>query len=219
MSEVSFEDAAVQQTEPVFDRNAGAVAVPDDYDDSGGFTSADAKPGRLKVVMALGDVASEHPEWIGQFVYDGATPLSKQVELIFLHVQKVYQEDKVFDGVPPIRWRSQAEAVASGKAFREAALTLVLIKSDKVTASREIAGEMYVPAYFDLTAKTWYSFVGRKLLPDKDAALGGKWYGGTYTIGTKSIKNPRGGSNMIVWDFKGFKKNSPELLEAILAKK
>ncbi len=181
-----------------------AVAVPDDGGGCvvGEFSSAILKkPPVIKLVSGNSEAALTSPEWIGQFIWDNAVALGKELVIIPTRLTNSFKEDRPFgdkNPTPPAHFKTYAEARASGLKIMDVAIIEMLIELAPEQAKLEpleahkvsLAGKEYLPATM-WVQKTAYD-CARTLVHDFKKWLGGRLANGQYKLSVKIINGASG---------------------------
>jgi hypothetical protein len=110
---------------------AGAVDVtrPKYAGLEGEFSSRDAAIPYIAIGQKSGTMCDDHPDWIGQFVFDKVLPLSNKITFTVLSLRKFYEEVTEYGGDEiPKRFDTVAAAKASGVEFRDVANIDILVE-------------------------------------------------------------------------------------------
>jgi hypothetical protein len=168
-----------------------SVPMPSAFE--GEFTSADMRIPYLAICQKSGKMMDEHPDWLGQFIYDKAVALGKKISVVFFRVKKFYLEDLPYgsDGIPQ-KFDKIADAREAGVDFVEVAeLDLLVEVPADFDGADEIGGKHYVPARYTVRS-TAYSATVKILVKDVSLRLKGNLASGLYAI---EVEKKTNGSN------------------------
>lgn len=106
-----------EQIEPVGADTA--ITVNGNYIGVGGFegewSAKDMATPYLSMVSKMSKIFDDHPEWLGQFVYDRQYLLGPSIKVVFLRATKAFMEDVEYGSEKiPARFSSSADYKAAG---------------------------------------------------------------------------------------------------------
>lgn len=163
----------------------------------GEFSAKDVRLPRLQLGAKSGKLTDEHPEWVGQWVYDGSFPLGKSVKIVVVRLSKFYEEDLEFDSEEiPRRYTTAAEARADGATVRDVANVDVLVVvqddgGDLVGAAAFVEnGAAYLPARYTVRSTAYGQTVGI-LLKDWAGWLKQDLASGYYQVSSSKRSNAK----------------------------
>lgn len=114
----------------------------------GDFNARDVSIPYLSIVGKTSSAMDEHPQWLGQFLYDKWLALGDKVNAVFFRVRKYYKQSLDFGSQEiPERFDRLDEAKASGVDFHEVADIDCLIEVPAESGiGDEVGGKYYAPA-------------------------------------------------------------------------
>lgn len=193
--------APVVEAEPVASTSTAVATIdaappPAPYVQSkqleGEFSSRDLATPYLGIGQKTSKTTDDHPEWVGKWIYDKATCLGDTVKAVAIRMRKYYEEVTEYDsGDIPQRWRSAAEAEASGLEFRDVADIDLLIEAEtEHDCAIELAGKLYLPARLTVRSSSYKGVVG-VIMRDLKGWLKADLASGYYEISTKKVTTPK----------------------------
>lgn len=170
---------------------AAQMAVPSAFE--GEFTAADVRIPYLSICQKTGNLMDEHPDWLGQWIYDKAAPLGKYINVVFFKVKKYFEESVPYGSdTLPQRFDTLAEARAAGVEFKDCAnLDLLVEVPTDFDGAEEIDGKGWLPARYTVRS-TAYGATVKVLMKDTSFRLKGNLAAGGYKI---EVEKKTNGSN------------------------
>jgi hypothetical protein len=164
----------------------------------GEFTQRDMAIPFLQLGQKAGMLCDEHPEWIGQWVYDKAVPLGNSVKVVVCRLKKRYEEVTEYGSQEmPQQFETFAAAQAAGVEVRDVAEIDLLIETDDVElepfAMLDNAGKFYMPARYVVRSTAYGKTVGIFL---KDLA---GWLKNDLAAGFYSMESIKKTANQNTW--------------------
>jgi hypothetical protein len=166
----------------------------------------------LALVSNRSNVASDHPEWINNWVYNKEAPLGKEVLFVPINLRRYYKENVEFDsGAIPRRWEriadAKAETADDGAQFVDAGDIRMFVElpetnSDErlIDSATEINGKLYLPVMYSVQSKinpagSRYDGafgIFKTLATDLGRSLKGDLTNGIYLLGYLKKDHPKG---------------------------
>jgi hypothetical protein len=188
---VDAETAALVTTAPSSEALAAPINIPSAFE--GEFTAADMRIPYLAICQKSGKMMDEHPDWLGQFIYDKSVALGKKINAIFFKVRKFYVEDLPYgsDGIPQ-KFDKIADAREAGVDFVEVGELDCLIEvPEDFDGADQVGDKFFVPARYTVRS-TAYSATVKILVKDVSLRLKGNLASGLYSI---EVEKKTNGSN------------------------
>lgn len=170
---------------------AAQMAVPSAFE--GEFTAADVRIPYLSICQKTGNLMDEHPDWLGQFIYDKAAALGKTINVVFFKVKKYFEESVPYGSESiPQKFDTLAEARAAGVEFKDCAnLDLLIEVPLDFDGAEEVDGKGWLPARYTVRS-TAYGATVKVLMKDTSFRLKGNLASGLYKI---EVEKKTNGSN------------------------
>lgn len=183
--------AIVETTQMTTHQLAAQMAVPSAFE--GEFTAADVRIPYLSICQKTGNLMDEHPDWLGQFIYDKAAALGKTVNVVFFKVKKYFEESVPYGSESiPQKFDTLAEARAAGVEFKDCAnLDLLIEVPLDFDGAEEVDGKGWLPARYTVRS-TAYGATVKVLMKDTSFRLKGNLASGLYKI---EVEKKTNGSN------------------------
>ena len=205
------------------------ITTPEDYKGVGGFegefTSRDMATPYLAIFGKTTKGFEEHPDWLGQWVYDKSVPLGTELRVLFVRCTKWWVEDLPFGAEAiPQRFRTLADARAAGfneGQLKESADLDLLIEVDAeaegvADLAHIIDGDKgYIMARYGVRSTAYGRTVGI-LTKDASGYLKGNLINGFYKLTTQLKTGPKGTYFIPVLKVDG--PSSPDLRKEIIAR-
>ena len=170
---------------------AAKMAPPSDFE--GDFQATDVRIPYLSICQKSGNLMDEHPDWLGQFIYDKALALGRSINVVFFKVKKYFEEDLPYgsEGIPQ-RFDTLAEAREAGVEFKDCAnLDLLVEVPAGFDGAEELDGKFYTPARYTVRS-TAYGATVKILMKDVSFRLKGGLRTGRYRL---EVEKKTNGSN------------------------
>lgn len=181
------------------------VVTQDHYQGVGGFegefTSRDMATPYLGIMMKTSKNFDDHPDWLGQWVYDKEICLGESIKVLFLRAAKYYKQKTEWGSEEiPARFNKLADARAAGfhdGNLEECADLDVLIEVDADTEGvADLAhifdgDKAYILARYSVRSTAYRRTVGI-LAKDSAGFLKGNLINGFYTMTTERKQNDKG---------------------------
>lgn len=169
------------------------VARPSYAGVEGEFKSSDAAIPYIAIGQKAGTLCDDHPDWMGQFVFDKALPLSSSIKFLVLTMRKFYEEVVEYgsDEIPQ-RFETAAAARAANVEFRDAATIDILVEIPADQAENfaiiDHDGKFYAAARWGVRSTAYGKTVGI-IFRDLATWLKGNPRNGFYTATTEKKSN------------------------------
>lgn len=170
---------------------AAPASIPAQFE--GEFTARDMAIPYLVICQKSGKLMDDHPQWLGNLIYDKALDLGKSVKAVFFRVKKYLVEDLPFgsDTIPQ-KFDTAAEAREAGVDVVDVAELDCLIEVPATyDGGEDIGGKHYAPARYTVRSTAFRATVPI-LRKDVGLRLHGDLTAGVYDL---SVEKKTYGAN------------------------
>ncbi len=131
----------------------------------GEFTPADAAIPYLALGQKSGMLTEDHPDRVGQFIFDKTLPLGRELNVIVCRMRKFYEEKTEYGGSEiPRRFDKAAEASEANVGVQEVAEIDLLIEATSEAAQEHAvldhAGQSFLAARYTVRSSAYRSAAG-----------------------------------------------------------